>query len=455
MSTMRDALAKAQTAICKTLGSDKIYNSVDRDKRLAGMKIPALAYQIFIQADALPYAIHGSSAPPHVGKTWLAIMKGIWNIMNGGFTIYVDTEHKGSVDMVKTMVRKMLPKEQWDLFKTVEAHSIEEWQQAVMTNLKVALENREASSKKEDRFGIFVIVDSLLGKGTADSVDTLLKEGHAKGRGYKEEVLMIKNFVEAFDTRGAFFSLYTIQHAKKSLDPNAKGVTAFTVTGGDAPRFAAMTHCFMQRADQWESVDEDGIAVEGHNIRMTVMKNGLGGDRRTIYAGLRWRNLEGPDGKAYQETWFDWNWSLGWMLAQSIMESKYVPAKLKNDLQAIIKFSVLNKNNVNCERFGGKITYENFGKNIEADPELRAKLQALFGVRTIQDYRDIDFSAGSAAPEEASQVVKAKKRGRPSKAETEAAEIATQEELDAAALAEPVVVNDRTKAVETFNISDE
>ena len=183
---------------------------------------------------------------------------------------------------------------------------------------------------------------------------------------------------------------------------------------------------------------------------MTVMKNGLGGDRRSIYAGLRWRTLEGPDGKAYQETWFDWNWSLGWMLAQSIMESKYVPAKLKNDLQAIIKFSVLNKNNVNCERFGGKITYENFGKNIEADPELRAKLQSLFGVRTIQDYRDIDLSAGSVATEEASQVVKAKKRGRPAKVDTAPSE----EELDAASAPELVVINSESKAVENFNMDE-
>ena len=46
------------------------------------------------------------------------------------------------------------------------------------------------------------------------------------------------------------------------------------------------------------------------------------------------------------------------------------------------------------------------------------------------------MNADSTTAEEPTQVVKAKRRGRPPKAESGAAETATQEELDAAAEAE-------------------
>lgn len=388
-TAMSAAIAKAQANIGKAVGTDRLYNSMDRDKRLCGFKIPALAYQILVCCDHLPFAIHGKSAPPHVGKTYLSIQEGCWAIADGCMVKYTDTELKQSVDMIPSFLRKCLPKEKHELFQTIEAYSIEDWQKINTELVKIAIENKHLP--KPERFGIYSITDSLLGKGCAGSRETLMKEGFAAGRGYKEEVLCIKNYVEAFSTEGSFLAWSTIQHAKKSLDPHARGPLAFNVAGGDAPRFAAMTHILMTRGEEWDEVDSEGYPVSGHNIRMVTVKNGLGPDRRVMYAGLRWRTLEDDKGQAYQETWFDWNWSLGWFLAQQIVENKNTTAKIRDDVLEAVKFKVLNKNNVECEKYGGKLTYSEFGKAIEEDPKVRERLQNIFGVKKILNFKDIDL----------------------------------------------------------------
>lgn len=433
-TALASAIAKASVNIGKAVGTDKLYDAVDRAKRLCGFKIPALAYQILICCDHLPFAIHGKSAPPHVGKTYLCIQEGCWAIQDGCMCNFTDTEIKQSVDMIPSFLKKALPKELQPNFKVVEAYSIEDWQ-VINTQLsKIAIENKHLP--KADRFGIYSITDSLLGKGTSASREALMKEGFAPGRGYKEEVLMIKNYVESYTNEGSFMAWATVQHAKKSLDPNAKGPLAFTVAGGDAPRFASMTHILMTRADEWTEVDTDGMPIAGHNIKMQTIKNGLGPDRRVIYAGLRWRTLEDEAGQPYQVTWFDWNWSLAWFLCQQVMENKYTPTTIKKNLQEIIKFSVKNQNNVECAALSPKpMTYSEFGAALEADPKIREQLQDLFGVKRILHYKDMDLAVASVV----------KKRGRPAKADKGkkgdvAAEATTDEQAQEEAFAEPAAV---------------
>lgn len=407
-TAMMAAIAKASANIGKAIGTERLYNAMDRDKRLCGFKIPSLAYQILVCCDHLPFAVHGKSAPPHVGKSYLSIQEGVWAIQDGCMVKYTDSELKQSVDMIPSFLRKNLPKDMHELFQIIEAYSIEDWQKINTNLVKIAIENKYLP--KAERFGIYSITDSLLGKGCEGSRDALMKEGFAPGRGYKEEVLCIKNYVEAFSNEGSFLAWVTIQHAKKSLDPNAKGVTAFNVAGGDAPRFAAMTHILMTRSEEWDEVDADGIPVAGHNIRMVTVKNGLGPDRRVIYAGLRWRNVEDGQGGAYQETWFDWNWSLGWFLAQQIVDNKHTVAKIRDDVLDAIKFKVLNKNNVECEKYGGKLTYSQFGAAIEADKAVRERLQNIFGVKKILHYKDMDLPVASV-------VKKGKGKGKGKKGE--------------------------------------
>lgn len=427
-TAMASAIAKAQANIGKAVGTDKMYNAIDRHKRLCGFKIPALAYQILVCSDHLPFAIHGKSAPPHVGKTYMCIQEGCWAIADGCLVNYTDTEIKQSVDMIPSFLKKALPKELHEMFKVVDAYSIEDWQRINTELTKVALENKHLP--KAERFGIYAITDSLLGKGTSASRENLMKEGFAPGRGYKEEVLMIKNYVESYTNEGSFMSWSTVQHAKKSLDPNAKGPLAFTVAGGDAPRFASMTHILMTRADEWESSDTDGGVIGGHNIKMQTIKNGLGPDRRVIYAGLRWRMLEDDAGQPYQVTWFDWGWSLGWFLAQQIIDNKYTAAGIKSAVQDVLKFKVLNKNNVECEQYGGKLTYSEFGDKIEADPKVRAAFQDLFGVKHILHYKEIDLPVAENI----------KKRGRKAKGAPVDPAAATDEQVAEDAFAEPAAV---------------
>ena len=408
MSKLFEGISKAQKAIAKSLGTDRMYNAVDHFKHVCGFKIPNLAYKLYILTDHIPFGIHGESAPPHAGKTLMSIEKGIWAIKDGCFANLTDTEHKNSIDMVTSMMRRQLPPEMWPLFKQTPAYSLEEWQQVNTQLLKTAMEDK--SLPKNERYGIYNATDSLLGSAGQDSIDNILKEGFAKGRGYKEETLSIKNYCEAFDTRGSFFAWNTIQHAKKSLDPNAKGINAWNVLGGDHPRFVAMTHTLMQRADQWESV-ENKRKVGGHNVKMTLVKNGVGGeDRRVLYAGLRWTMTTDPEtGDTVQETWFDWNWSLGWLLAQQTLENPHTPADFKNRVKEIIPFSVKNKNNVDCKKYSdSSLTYSDFGKCIEEDAETSEALMNLFGVKRLQNYKDIDLTDTEGEP---------KKRGRKAKAE--------------------------------------
>lgn len=388
MSKLFEGIAKAQKSIAKSMGTDRMYNATEHDAHVCGIKIPTLAYQIYTLVDHLPFGIHGESAPPHVGKTLMSIQKGIWAIQDGCWANITDTEHKNSVDMVLSMVRRGLPKELWPLFKHTPAYSLEESQQINTQLWKTAKEDKLLPIG--DRYGIYNITDSMLGAAGQDSIDTILKEGFAKGRGYKEETLSIKNYCEAFDVQGAYYMWNTVQHAKKSLDPNARGIGAWNVIGGDAPRFVAMTHTLMQRADQWDSV-ENNAKVSGHNIRLTLLKNGVGGDdRRTIMAGLRWTHVEDPEtGQTAQETWFDWDWSLGWLLAQQTLENPKVPAGFKTRLKDILHFTVKNKNNVECKRYSDKaITYSQFGRCIEEDDEIREAIKNLFGVKKVLNYKD-------------------------------------------------------------------
>jgi hypothetical protein len=269
----------------KKFGKGKIIAIDSLHDTMCGFPCPIVWGYANGGADVVPCGrVIGGDGPPGMFKSSLAMEHAIWCLNAGGFVVLVDTEEKTSDTMTRSLLYR-LPPEVRKRFRYVKAGSIDEAQKLINYFKDKAKEFRK-NLKPHQQFPILMIWDSLTGNATEGQQAKIEKEGSAATRAFPEQALQISNFYKSYTVDDAFVTLMHIQHAKKNNDPNAVGDDEFIPNGGLEPKYKATYHFRMTSVKDIESQD-----WAGKEVRMKMIKSGLGENHRKIQIRVLWRHV--------------------------------------------------------------------------------------------------------------------------------------------------------------------
>lgn len=452
----------------KKFGAEKVISIDTLNSYMYGFPCP-LAWSYAIGgSDVVPCGrVFGGDGPPKHYKSTLSMEHGRWVLQAGGVVVLVDTEDKTSDTLARSLLWNLEP-EVRKRFRYVKAASIEAAEELVTFFKKKAIEFR-STLPPEMQFPVFVIWDSLTGAGTEGQNDKVNKEGSAEVRGFSEQAMSISKFYKSMSFDDSVFNLMHVQHAKPNNDPYALLDDRMIPNGGTEPKFKATYHYRMTKVKDIKS--EHWM---GKEISMFMLKSSLGADHRELTLRVLWRHewVDVPafsaDGKVcrdgdktmtpeeavvfydackgalppescvelmkffgllaakppekcpkpatdrqrFQQTWFDWDWTLGKLLCDLMYEENELYADDKKALRAIIPFTKGAVGYVVSKKLFGDDDdhdFSEFGKRITEDPELTKELKKFWGITHYQSFHEY-VQNHTARPKEKSKKEKEKEK---------------------------------------------
>lgn len=432
----------------------------------------------------------GCDGPSGNFKTALAWEHLKWTIQAKGVGIYIDNEERPNPQYLRSMICDLPFEARLNLIFE-SSTSIEEWQDKVMGWKKKSMKFSE--KEPDNRVPMFVVVDSLTGRGTQGEQDIAKKKGIAP-RGFSDTALSISKFYKSFSREDDLFTLFHVQHSKKSMDPYAHGDDEIVASGGTEPRYNASYHFRSSSVKEAKAASYPGAdgAVYIRDITLKCVKSSLGDNKRKLTVRACWeyvwmdmplyeiegsgdgvgydieweggtelspeeavawwekinphipidmamqigkdtgillwrryfklmsdltsrlegaetdsekkelekaiKDLEGSKPKSgkiqipkcepekVQRTWFDWDYSLGYLIVDGIVNNSKVYASEKNDLiDALgVVTSGCNKGYVKSKKIFGNsepVPYTVFGRAIQDDPELYKVVSRHLGIK--------------------------------------------------------------------------
>lgn len=221
----------------------------------------------------------GCDSMSGAGKSTLAWEHIRWTLEAGGIGIYIGNEERPNPQFMRSILYSLPYEARMNLILS-EVSSIDAWTSEVLSWKKKS--QKFLDKDPEERVPILTVVDSLTGRGTQGEQDKAEKQGVA-ARGFSEAAMAISKFFKAFTYAGQLFSLFHIQHAKKSQDQYARGDDQFVANGGDEPRFNANYHFRILRSADFKFAD-----YEGRDMTVKFVKSFLGPAKRMISVRVIW-----------------------------------------------------------------------------------------------------------------------------------------------------------------------
>lgn len=450
-SALSDLLVGAQNKF----GADSCYSAEQHRESVVGIKVPMLWAWFIGGCDVVPLqrAIGCDGRSGSFKSVLMSLEHALWFIQAGGVAIIIDTEEKTSESLVRAMMHRLPPEARRRLVY-MRPKSLEQAQQMVMYYKDKATKMLELP--EHERFPMYIAWDSLTGSDTEAAQEKVAKEGNAAEKGYSGAASSISKFYKSLVFDKSLLTLGHVQHAKKSMDPNALGDDQLISSGGDEPRFKASYHFRVLSAK-----DVDSAGFTGKELRMKCVKCGFGPDKRKITIRIQWQyvwvelpeferaadgsptglvagdttipaaevegwfqhnqqalsskeatllkdHLEVGSGKdaskpkcqpfRFQQMWVNWDWSLGnFLMGLKYEEGLY--AKEREELDNVLHF-VKSGTEVKCEELFGDDeprSVEAFGAAVAANAEIADKLRRFLGIVSYQDIRELTAAAKTSA----------------------------------------------------------
>lgn len=376
-----------------------------------GVPIPSLAFSYLIGGcSIIPCQRYmGVSGEEKSFKSTLSLEIGRWFIEAGGVDIHLDTEHKIAEGDVNTTIDAL---SWWNGIAEKRARvlkrcgSVSEWQKQVVAAVEF---NRVKVNPRPpgERMPVFVTVDSLSGRDTDDADKNLRKEGSADERSYPIGANQTTKFLETLNMLGTTCTISWVQHMKRVLEGGTGYGPQYKEKGASAAQFSTSTHIRARAAAtpvvkaQWFGAPDADQPVEGREVWLKTARTCVGPGGRTICVPLLWQYLEDDQGRQRQAMWFDWNYSLGKLLADMKYSDSFTPKLFSTDkerLEGALHFTRPTTTTIKCEELGlDKASFAEFGAAIEGNISVRDRVASFLRVTdypSVQD-ADIDFTAGN------------------------------------------------------------
>lgn len=274
-----DLLADAQ----RRFGEASCYVAAQHQTSVVGVKVPLLWAWFIGGCDVVPLQrIVGCDGRSGSFKSVLLSMEhSVWFLLAGGVAILIDTEEKTSESLLRAMLYRLPPEVRRRMIY-MKAKTLEEAQQMVTFYRQKATAMLDLP--EHQRFPMYIVWDSLTGSTSEASQEKIKSEGCAPGKSFSDVAGSISKYYASMVFDQSLLTVGHVQHAKKSMDPNALGDEQFVANGGDEPRFKASYHFRVTSAKDIDTPD-----FTGKELRMKCIKCGLGPDKRKIMLRIGWQ----------------------------------------------------------------------------------------------------------------------------------------------------------------------
>lgn len=378
------------------------YLQGDMAQHTWGVPIPNLAFKYLLGGmNVLPMQRYfGVSGEEKSFKSTLQMEIGNWFLQNNGVHVVLDPENKLSATMLDALTwHKPEINVRQRIYKI--CRSIDEWQTMVTSIVSSA--RASGSRKPGERVPVYIMIDGMTSRGTEEQMSNLEKEGQAAERGYPVGAAKTTFFLESLNLLGTTVSIGWVQHMKAGIEPDMHGNIKFNEKGAKASQFACSTHLRVSRGKPVQYAQHDGapnkdVMTSGYELYLHCARSSVGEGDHKLMVPILWQHIPQEDGSTRQAMWFDWAGALGGLLVYMKYVDKKTYASTKAQLEEIVAFSQPAANKVNCKALGLEdASYTAFGQAIEANDEIRGKLERFFHVAKYPSVQeaDIDFEAGA------------------------------------------------------------
>jgi hypothetical protein len=306
----RSSYFTGQLGLARTkFGHESIMAGSDTSNLVVGIPCPALSFEYLITQDVFPLGV----IMQLVGK-WGSNKSSLvyeffrWFDIAGGGSILMENETKFSPELCYSIMGYG-KSSTWDSAPLIlnRCESVEDWQDKL--TWWIAQEKHDLIGTKDQpgpgrTIPILFSIDSLMGKSSQEVMEKVKKEGHTDRR-FPVEALKITDYFrtvpQMLDTWP--FALVMTNHLKMGKDE----------MGRDVRNKAGGTGVSFQESFELEtSVVKTTIECAqftGKAIRIKCFKNSFGTSHRQIITRMLWWEEEDENGRLYQKTVWDWDWS--------------------------------------------------------------------------------------------------------------------------------------------------
>jgi hypothetical protein len=369
---------------------------------VVGLPLPSLCLEYFFQNDAFPLSrmiqVVGTEG---TCKSALCFEMARWFKESNGITYLFENETKYSPDFAQSIIGYSDADNGYESLAHYPCDSLEDWQSKIQYTVgqvrEMMVKKTAANPTPIGRvFPVLLVLDSITGKLSRESAQTIEKQGFA-GRSHPVEALKINSFLKKFpqDIEEWPVSFVAVNHLKPQK--TATGAIENNKAGGRSISFQETFEIEMKRARVSKvnlvDPDEDGFEIGGNNLRMICRKNSLGETHRELYVSVLWKNKRCPEtGQMRQYTRWDWPGGTVDLL------TKFESGKRRDMIKEVVDLHKVTGGRWWSNRLGvtkdNPISKSEIGMLIDSNEAIRDSLRDLFGIKRRKKFEvGVDYLA--------------------------------------------------------------
>lgn len=392
-SAMRDETARV-------LGRDDISIGTESDALVVGLPLPALCLRYLFQCTVFPLSrILQITGEEGSCKSAFQFEMMRWHHVYGGGSVFIENELKDSPTLRHAVLQY---NEQYlARHEHITTYSLEGWMDALTAAMNIARTYQDSVDGPGHTVPIMFSVDSLMATAPEESIDKILKEGHAM-RGFALAANLISTYMKTMPRQIQTypFTICGTNHLKPGTD--YMGRPTASVPGGKSVKFMETYEIEMHRAP---SGDIDKLDYGGIRCKMITRKNSLGPSRKQIMAEFLWWR---QDVRGRMRQCMAWDWDTATVNLLLSFATASGKKTIYNELMDVCRISAKNKQMAKCPTLGidDYVEYRVIGAALERRPDLLSQMYNILGIeerrafRPGMDYRDLlteEVEAGEQA----------------------------------------------------------
>jgi hypothetical protein len=143
---------------------------------------------------------------------------------------------------------------------------------------------------------------------------------------------------------------------------------------------------------------QKGPPIEGYTLYLNTVRTCIGPDGNQLPVDILWQYVDQEDGTSKQAMWYDWYGALGNLLLNMKYNDKQkLYEHEKEKLDKTLYFVQPKPKRVKCEELGlDGVTASEFGKAIETNPEVRARVAKYLNIVQYPHIQEADIDTISS-----------------------------------------------------------
>lgn len=342
--------------------------------KVIGVPLPALSMEYVIQNTVWPLErVAQIVGREGTCKSFFTFEVCRWFRRLGGGGILFENETKYSPEAAMSILGY-----DSEVLGYTPCENLEDWQSKMQWFIQQTKHNMIGTKKEKGPgkvYPVVYILDSLMGKLSAESMQNIETTGHVS-RAHPLEALKITPFLKAIPSRIRRWPMALIctNHLKKG-QASTGGQPERTKAGGVQLNFQETFELQLNRCKQFHisTAKYDGVHLE-----MKCYKNSLGNTGRKLFVDVHWWDEPDPKtGRMVQQTRWQWHAATTRLILN-------MPGSLGERLRTVVDLKKCPGDNVKSRALGATknpISFHEAGLRINKNKAMKNELRKLLGIK--------------------------------------------------------------------------